>query len=52
MGQNSIRENLTKEDIIADIRLTLAADFEHKKALLSLKEKMMFHSSMENLLLT
>lgn len=31
MGQNSIRENLTKEDIIADIRLTLAADFEHKK---------------------
>lgn len=31
MGQNSIRENLTKEDIIADIRLTLSADFEHKK---------------------
>lgn len=33
MGQNSIRENLTKEDIIADIRLTLAADFEHKKSI-------------------
>lgn len=33
MGQNSIRENLTKEDIIADIRMTLAADFEHKKSI-------------------
>ncbi len=31
MGKNSIRCNLRKEDIIAEIRLTLAADFEHKK---------------------
>ena len=32
MGQNSILSNLSKEDIIAEIRLTLATDFEHKKA--------------------
>lgn len=31
MGKNSIHCNLSKEDIIAEIRLTLAADFEHKK---------------------
>ena len=29
MGQNSIRDNLTKEDIIAEIRLALNADFSH-----------------------
>lgn len=33
MGQNSIRCNLSKEDIIAEIRLTLSADFEHKKGI-------------------
>lgn len=31
MGANSIHSNLSKEDIIADIRLTLSADFDHKK---------------------
>lgn len=31
MGTNSIHSNLSKEDIIADIRLTLSADFEHAK---------------------
>lgn len=31
MGANSIHSNLSKEDIIADIRLTLSADFEHEK---------------------
>lgn len=34
MGANSIRVNLSKSDIIADIRMTLAADFEHKKSIL------------------
>lgn len=33
MGQNSIHCNLSKEDIIAEIRLTLAADFDHKKGI-------------------
>ena len=33
MGQNSILSNLSKDDIIAEIRLTLATDFEHKKAI-------------------
>ena len=32
MGKNSIQSNLSKEDIIAEIRLTLAADVEHKKS--------------------
>ena len=31
MGTNSIRSNLNKEDIIADIRLTLSADLKHQK---------------------
>ena len=31
MGANSIHSNLSKDDIIADIRLTLSADFEHEK---------------------
>ena len=31
MGQNSIRSNQNKNDIIAEIRLALSADFEHKK---------------------
>lgn len=30
MGKNSIHSNLTKDDIIAEIRLTLSTDFEHK----------------------
>lgn len=33
MGQNSIRSNLSKEDIIAEIRMTLSADFENKKSI-------------------
>ncbi len=32
MGKNSIKESLTKEDIIADIRMTLAADFNRVKS--------------------
>lgn len=32
MGKNSIKEILTKEDIIADIRMTLAADFNRVKS--------------------
>lgn len=31
MRTNSIRSNLNKEDIIADIRLTLSADLKHQK---------------------
>lgn len=34
MGYNSIHSNLSKEDIIAEIRLTLAADFEHEKIII------------------
>ena len=34
MGKNSITGNLTKEDVIADIRMTLSADFELKKCIL------------------
>lgn len=34
MGQNSIRSNLSKADIIAEIRLTLSADFAHKKSII------------------
>jgi hypothetical protein len=33
MGHNSITSNITKEDIIAEIRLTLSADFERKKCI-------------------
>ena len=33
MGQNSIKSNLSKEDIIAEIRLTLSADFCHEKSI-------------------
>lgn len=33
MGKNSICTNLNKEDIIAEIRLTLAADYEHTKSI-------------------
>lgn len=33
MGHNSIRSNLSKEDIIAEIRLTLSADFKHEKCI-------------------
>lgn len=32
MGDNSIRSNLSKEDIIAEIRLTLGADFKREKS--------------------
>lgn len=39
MGQNSIRCNLSKEDIIAEIRLTLAADYEHKKGVVIVEGK-------------
>lgn len=39
MGQNSIRCNLSKEDIIAEIRMTLAADFEHKKGIVIVEGK-------------
>lgn len=34
MGQNSIRSNLSKADIIAEIRLTLSADFARKKSII------------------
>lgn len=34
MGANSIHSNLSKDDIIADIRLTLSADFEHEKTVI------------------
>ena len=34
MGKNSIHDNLSKEDIIAEVRLTLAADFDHKKSII------------------
>lgn len=33
MGKNSIRSNLSKNDIIADIKLTLGADIERKKCI-------------------
>lgn len=33
MGKNSITSNLTKEDVIADIRLTLSTDFNHEKCI-------------------
>ena len=33
METNSIKANLSKEDTIADIRMTLGADFEHKKCI-------------------
>ena len=34
MPNNSIRDNLSKEDIIAEIRLTLSADIAHKKSII------------------
>ena len=34
MGANSIHSNLSKDDIIADIRLTLSADFKHEKTVI------------------
>lgn len=33
MGKNSIHSNLTKDDIIAEIRLTLSADFDRNHAI-------------------
>ena len=30
MGKNSIQSNLTKDDLIAEIRLTLGADFKRE----------------------
>lgn len=33
MPNNSIRDNLSKEDIIAEIRLTLSADITHRKSI-------------------
>lgn len=30
MGKNSIQNNLTKDDLIAEIRLTLGADFKRE----------------------
>lgn len=34
MGENSIRSNLSKEDIIAETKLMLGADFERKRTIL------------------